>query len=54
MIPGMLLWTRRTLAMESTSVCWIPAHQVLEALGLEVYLVNAFNAKNVPGRRTDG
>jgi transposase len=42
-----------TIAMESTGVYWIPLMQILEARGLEVYLVNAKHAKNVPGRRTD-
>jgi transposase len=36
--------------MESTSVYWIPIYQILEARGLEVYLVNAQHVKNVPGR----
>lgn len=39
--------------MESTGVYWIPIMQILEERGLEVYLVNARYAKNVPGRRTD-
>ena len=42
-----------TVAMESTGVYWIPLMQILEARGLEVLLVNARYAKNVPGRRTD-
>lgn len=43
----------RTVAMESTGVFWIPLMQILEARGLEVYLVNARHAKNVPGRKSD-
>ncbi len=43
----------RTVAMESTGVYWIPAFQILERRGLEVCLVNAQHAKNVPGRKTD-
>src|SRR3954453_2037405 len=43
----------RTVAMESTGVYWIPLMQILEARGLEVYLVNVRYAKNVPGRKTD-
>jgi transposase len=43
----------RTAAMESTGVYWIPLMQILESRGLEVYLVNARYAKNVPGRKTD-
>src|ERR1700733_10360296 len=42
-----------SVAMESTSVYWIPIYQILEARGLEVYLVNAKHVKNVPGRKTD-
>jgi transposase len=43
----------RTVAMESTGVYWIPLYQVLEARGLEVFLVNARHYQNVPGRKTD-
>lgn len=42
-----------TIAMESTSVYWIPVYEILEARGFEVVLVNARDAKNVPGRKTD-
>jgi transposase len=42
-----------TVAMESTGVYWIPVFQVLETAGIEVYLVNAHHAKNVPGRKSD-
>jgi transposase len=34
-----------SVAMESTSVYWIPIYQILEARGLEVYLVNAQSRK---------
>src|SRR6202158_5460183 len=43
----------RTGAMESTGVYWIPLFQILEARGLEVYLVNAHYLKSVPGRKSD-
>jgi transposase len=43
----------KTVAMESTSVYWIPVFQILEGRGLEVCLVNARHVKNVPGRKTD-
>ena len=43
----------RTVAMESTSVYWIPFYQILEERGFEVYLVNAQYVRNVPGRKTD-
>ncbi len=42
-----------TVAMESTSVDWIPVFQMLEARGLEVFLVNAHHVKTVPGRKSD-
>lgn len=42
-----------TVAMESTSVYWIPFFQILEARGFKVFLVNARHVKNVPGRKTD-
>ena len=43
----------RTVAMESTGVYWIPLMQILEGREIDVYLVNARYAKNVPGRKTD-
>lgn len=43
----------RSVAMESTSVYWIPLFQILEQRGLEVCLVNARHVKHVPGRKTD-
>lgn len=42
-----------TVAMESTSIYWIPIYEILEARGLEVCLVNAQATKNVSGRKTD-
>lgn len=43
----------RTVAMESTSVYWIPLFQLLEERGLDTCLVNAQYVRNVPGRKTD-
>lgn len=43
----------KTVAMQSTGVYWIPVFDVLEAEGLEVYLVNARGTKNLPGRKSD-
>src|SRR5512136_2621672 len=40
------------VAMESTGVYWKPVFNILED-SLEVILVNARHAKNVPGRKTD-
>jgi transposase len=42
-----------SVAMESTGVYWIPVFENLEARGFEVFLVNARDVKNVPGRKTD-
>jgi transposase len=42
-----------SVARESTGVYWIPVFQVLETAGIEVCLVNARHAQNVPGRKTD-
>ena len=42
-----------SVAMESTSVYWIPVYAVLESRGLDVVLVNARQLHNVPGRKTD-
>ena len=43
----------RTVAMQSTGVYWIAVSDILEQAGLEVYLVNARDTKNLPGRKTD-
>ena len=43
----------RSVAMQSTGVYWIPLYDVLEEEGFEVYLVNARDTKNLPGRKTD-
>jgi transposase len=41
------------VALQSTGVYWIAVCDILEAAGLEVYLVNARETKNLPGRKTD-
>src|SRR5215472_8408942 len=43
----------RTVAMQSTGVYWVALQEVLEAAGLEVYLVSARGTKNLPGRKSD-
>jgi transposase len=43
----------RTVVMESTGVYWIPVFEILEQRGFEVMVVNARDAKHVPGRKTD-
>ncbi len=42
-----------TVAMESTGVYWISLYELLVEQGFEVMLVDARQAKNVPGRKTD-
>src|SRR6516162_935542 len=43
----------RTIAMQSTGVYWIAVYDILEEAGFEVYLVNARETKNLPGRKSD-
>ena len=43
----------RSVAMQSTGVYWMPAFEILEHHGLEVYLVNAQHTNNVPGRKVE-
>ena len=43
----------RTIAMQSTGVYWIAVYDILEDAGFEVYLVNARETKNLPGRKSD-
>ena len=40
----------RTVAMESTGVYWIPLFELLEARGVEVYLVEPRQSRHAPGR----
>ena len=42
-----------TVAMEATGVYWVPAYEVLEARGFQVFVVNARHFKNAPGRKSD-
>src|SRR6516225_531555 len=41
------------VSMQSTGVYWIAVFDILEAAGFEVYLVNARETKNLPGRKSD-
>ena len=56
-LEDMVTWLKEreieSVAMESTSVYWIPAYELLESSGIEVLLVNAHQISNVPGRKTD-
>jgi transposase len=53
----MLDWLKErqveSVAMESTSVYWIPAADLLELNGIEVVLVDAREVRVVPGRKSD-
>lgn len=42
-----------TVAMEATGIYWYSLYEMLDAAGLEVYLVNGAHARNVPGRKSD-
>ena len=42
-----------TVVLESTGVYWITLFEVLEERGFEVKLVDAHDARQVPGRKTD-
>ena len=42
-----------TVAMESTGSYWFQLYTILLDYGIEVFLVNAWHVKNVPGRKTD-
>src|SRR5260370_1404738 len=56
-VKEMAVWlkqcTIRTIAMQSTGVYWIAVYDILEEAGFEVYLVNARETKNLPGRKSD-
>ena len=56
-LQRMLAWLKErkveSVAMESTSVYWIPVWDVLEAGGLEVRLVDTREVRMVPGRKSD-
>src|ERR1700740_2852932 len=56
-LKDMARWLKQcgilTVALQSTGVFWIPVYDILEEAGLEVYLVNARDTKNLPGRKSD-
>src|SRR6202162_3698654 len=56
-LKEMAVWLKqcviRTIALQSTGVYWIAVYDILEQAGFEVYLVNARETKNLPGRKSD-
>ena len=42
-----------TVAMQSTGVYWMGLYDILSERGLRVFLVNARDTKNMPGRKSD-
>ena len=56
-LERMATWVKscgvKTVAMQATGVYWFAAHDVLEKHGLEVFVVNARDTRNLPGRKTD-
>lgn len=42
-----------TVAMEATGVYWIGLSDVLEAGGMDIFVVNGAHARNLPGRKSD-
>lgn len=43
----------KMVVMQSTGVYWIAVYEVLEKAGFEVWLTNARDTKNLPGRKSD-
>src|SRR6267154_1009772 len=56
-LKAMAAWLQqcriRTVAMQSTGVYWVAVYDILEEAGLEAYLVNARDTKNLPGHKSD-
>jgi len=43
----------KSVAMEATGVYWVILHEILEDSGIDVWLVDGRQTKQVPGRKTD-
>src|SRR5882672_2527427 len=56
-LKAMAAWLKQcriqTVAMQSTGVYWVAVFDILEETGFEVFLVNARDTKNLPGRKSD-
>jgi transposase len=53
MAEWLKLYGVTTVAIESTGVFWVPVAAILEEMGFDVHLVDARQAKHMPGRKTD-
>ena len=53
LVEWLLACKVETVAVEATGVYWLALAQKIEDAGLELVLVNARDAKNLPGRKTD-
>lgn len=56
-VQRMAAWLKecriQTVVLQSTGVYWIPVYDVLEQAGFDVWLVNARETRNLPGRKSD-
>src|SRR5438105_15226774 len=56
-LKAMAVWLKqcriRTVAMQSTGVYWVAVYDLLEQAGLEGYVVNARDTKNLASRKSD-
>ena len=56
-LEQMAFWLKscgiETVAMQATGVYWLAAYEVLERHGFQVYVVNARDTRNLPGRKSD-
>jgi hypothetical protein len=43
----------KTVAMEATGVYWVILYEILEEAGIDIWLVDGRQTKQVPGRKTD-
>jgi len=43
----------KTVAMEATGIYWVILYEILEEAGIDVWLVDGRQTKQVPGRKTD-
>lgn len=54
---GLAEWLKslgiQTVAMQSTGVYWVALENILSERGIRVFVVNARDTKNLPGRKTD-